>query len=145
MWVMLFFMAIWKKRFTCINHKASSRKIFLTMYVNYPNLFMVLNKHKEHGFKDLGIFLTRIGFVSSQSDSSLFIYNHQGSQCFLLVYVDDVLLTGNSPNIIQNIIYQLSQEFKLRDLGKFIISWEFGFFILLMVFFYLKTLTFKIC
>ena len=35
----------------------------------------------------------------------------------LLVYVDDVIVTGNNTFVIQNIIHTLSTQFALKDLG----------------------------
>ena len=43
----------------------------------------------------LKAFVLSVGFQISLSDSSLFIYNKHGVQDFLLVYVDDLLLTGS--------------------------------------------------
>ena len=37
--------------------------------------------------------------------------------CYLLVYVDDILLTSNNSTMINCLISLLSLEFKLRDLG----------------------------
>jgi hypothetical protein len=37
--------------------------------------------------------------------------------CYLLVYVDDILLTGSNSSLLQSLITLLSSEFKLRDLG----------------------------
>jgi hypothetical protein len=42
-------------------------------------------------------FVLSYGFTMSLSDSSLFIYNREGIQAFLLVYVDDLILTGSHP------------------------------------------------
>ena len=36
---------------------------------------------------------------------------------YLLVYVDDIILTSNSPVFLQSLIVQLSQIFELKDLG----------------------------
>jgi hypothetical protein len=36
---------------------------------------------------------------------------------YLLVYVDDILLTGSNTVMLHRLIQLLSSEFKLRDLG----------------------------
>jgi hypothetical protein len=50
-------------------------------------------------------------------DSSLFIFSVGADICYLLVYVDDILLTGSNSLLLQRLIQLLSSEFKLRDLG----------------------------
>ena len=37
--------------------------------------------------------LFQFGFVASKCDHSLFVYNHQGVNMYVLVYVDDILVT----------------------------------------------------
>ena len=59
-----------------------------------------------------------MGFQSSIVDPSLFIYNSGGFQCFLLIYVDDVVLISNNVHRLQQLITTLSSSFSLRDLGK---------------------------
>ena len=46
-----------------------------------------------------------------------FIVSVGSDICYLLVYVDDILLTGNNVILLQRLIQLLSLEFKLRDLG----------------------------
>jgi hypothetical protein len=65
----------------------------------------------------LNDFLLSIGFHASKVDTSLFIFSVGSDICYLLVYVDDILLTGNNAILLQRLIQLLSSEFKLRDLG----------------------------
>ena len=37
---------------------------------------------------------------------------------FLLVYVDDILVSGNNPRVIQQLISQLNKSFYLKNLGE---------------------------
>jgi len=46
----------------------------------------------------------------------LFIFSVDADICYLLVYVDDILLTGTNSLLLQCLIQLLSLEFKLRDL-----------------------------
>ena len=66
----------------------------------------------------LSDFLITIGFRASKVDTSLFILNGTPDICYLLVYVDDILITGNNFELIHRLITLLSSEFKLRDLGQ---------------------------
>jgi hypothetical protein len=47
----------------------------------------------------------------------LFIYNKQGVCAFLLVYVDDLLLTGNNTTFLGKFMTELSTKFSLKQLG----------------------------
>jgi hypothetical protein len=47
----------------------------------------------------------------------LFIFFVGADICYLLVYVDDILLTGSNSLLLQRLIQLLSSEFKFRDLG----------------------------
>lgn len=46
-------------------------------------------------FERLHAFLTSVGFLSSKSDGSLFFLFTNNSAMFILVYVDDILITGD--------------------------------------------------
>lgn len=46
-------------------------------------------------FDHLSTFLFQIGFFSRTADSSLFICHSQNETLILLVYVDDMILTGD--------------------------------------------------
>jgi hypothetical protein len=65
----------------------------------------------------LSDFLQTISFQASKVDTSLFVLMRNHNICYLLVYVDDILLTVNNSALIHCLITLLSSEFKLRDLG----------------------------
>jgi hypothetical protein len=56
------------------------------------------------------------GFVSAKSDTSLFIYQHGNDTIYLLLYVDDIVLTASSASLLQWVITALQQEFSMTDL-----------------------------
>ncbi|GJS56771.1 uncharacterized mitochondrial protein-like protein [Tanacetum coccineum] len=41
----------------------------------------------------------------------------KGTQLDLLIYMDDILLTGNDKSLLQSIKQQLDQQFSIKDLG----------------------------
>ncbi|GJW01781.1 ribonuclease H-like domain-containing protein [Tanacetum coccineum] len=58
-----------------------------------------------------------VGFSSSRRDSSLFIYQHGSEVAYLLIYVDDIVLTASSADLLQRIISSIHKEFDMTDLG----------------------------
>lgn len=60
-----------------------------------------------------------LGFHSSQVDPSLFTYHHDPVHVFLLVYVDDILVTSNDSNFITLLISNLQHELAMKDLSHF--------------------------
>ena len=58
-----------------------------------------------------------LGFVGARSDTSLFIYRHGSDLAYLLLYVDDIVLTASSDALLRRIIVALTQEFSMKDLG----------------------------
>ncbi|GJW54956.1 ribonuclease H-like domain-containing protein [Tanacetum coccineum] len=62
-------------------------------------------------------YVYRVGFSSIHCDSSLFIYQHGSEVAYLLIYIDDIVLTASSMNLLQHIISSLHKEFDMTDLG----------------------------
>ncbi|KAI0519324.1 hypothetical protein KFK09_006766 [Dendrobium nobile] len=62
-------------------------------------------------------FLLTIGFTHSTADPSLLIFKQNNTRIFLLVYVDDILVTGNDNDAISSILTQLSNKFSMKNLG----------------------------
>ncbi|PKU61450.1 Retrovirus-related Pol polyprotein from transposon TNT 1-94 [Dendrobium catenatum] len=62
-------------------------------------------------------YLLHIGFQHSQSDPSLLILHRDKLQIYLLVYVDDILITGNDNNKMKELIEQMKHKFTMKDLG----------------------------
>jgi histone deacetylase 1/2 len=57
------------------------------------------------------------GFRPSKCDPSLFMITTGTVHMMILVYVDDILITGNSITHIQQLISKLNAEFALKQLG----------------------------
>ena len=68
-------------------------------------------------FESFTTQLLKLGFHSSTADSSLFNYTAGSTIAFLLLYVDDIVLTGNNPQFISQLIVNLSKVFVLKDMG----------------------------
>lgn len=57
------------------------------------------------------------GFTQSRADYSLFIYRKSEIIIFILVYVDDIIITGNDNSVISSIKSRLEPKFSIKDLG----------------------------
>ena len=62
-------------------------------------------------------FLSRISFATCKSDSSVFVFRQGSELAYLLLYVDDIVLTASSDALRCRIISLLSKEFAMSDLG----------------------------
>ncbi|GJX98291.1 ribonuclease H-like domain-containing protein [Tanacetum coccineum] len=67
-------------------------------------------------FQRFAGYATRPGFYHSRCDSSLFIYRQGSHVSYLLIYVDDIILTASCPALLQQIISSLNNEFDMNDL-----------------------------
>jgi hypothetical protein len=63
-------------------------------------------------------FATAFGFTCSKSDTSLFILHGTFGMAYLLVYIDDIILTALSSTLLERIITALNAEFAMTDLGE---------------------------
>ncbi|XP_025693090.1 uncharacterized mitochondrial protein AtMg00810-like [Arachis hypogaea] len=61
--------------------------------------------------------LREIGFEATKSDISVFIQNHRGLKTYVLVYVDDIIVTGESTELVKEVIAKLNDKFALKDMG----------------------------
>ncbi|WVZ13817.1 hypothetical protein V8G54_011383 [Vigna mungo] len=59
-------------------------------------------------YTELRVFLLSLSFVNSTTDASLFIYQKSCSTLYLLVYVDDIIVTGSSSTELSNLISTLA-------------------------------------
>ncbi|KAL0842944.1 hypothetical protein Bca101_016189 [Brassica carinata] len=70
-------------------------------------------------FNRFSDFLLSFGFICSIRDPSLFIYRRNGDVMLLLLYVDDIALTGSNKTLIGTLLTALNKEFRMKDLGCF--------------------------
>ena len=62
-------------------------------------------------------YLNDQGFKRSSSDSNLYIKTIDSDIILLVIYVDDLIIAGNSTSLIQGIKQNLCQFFDMTDLG----------------------------
>ncbi|CAA6655700.1 unnamed protein product [Spirodela intermedia] len=63
--------------------------------------------------------MKKLDYNQSNADHTLFFkHSSSGGVIFLLVYVDDIIITGNDEGEIQNLSNCLTQEFDVKTLGR---------------------------
>nr|CAN68480.1 hypothetical protein VITISV_007280 [Vitis vinifera] len=123
----------WSLRQLDVNNAFLQGTISETVYMAQPPGFIDADKpthvcklHKAiYGLKqaprtwyhELCQFLVDFGFKNSHSDTSLFVLHAGTNLLYLLVYVDDIIITGNSDDLVSQVVECLAQRFSLKDLG----------------------------
>jgi hypothetical protein len=118
-------------------HQLDVKNVFLhitlleTVYCNQPTGFVnptqpehvcLLNK-SLYGLKQaprawysqFTTYITSLRFVEAKSDTSLFIFWYSTDMVYLLIYVDDIILTASSAALMQQTISALKREFVKKD------------------------------
>lgn len=104
-----------------------------TVYCQQPSGFIdpvhpdyVCHLHKSlYGLKQaprawyqrFASYIRTLGFTPSASDTSLFIYMNGADMAYLLLYVDDIILTASSTRLLHHLTGRLHDEFAMTDLG----------------------------
>lgn len=68
-------------------------------------------------FQRFDTYALRLGFQHSKTNSSLFIFWLGSDTAYLLLYVNDIILTSSSLLFLRHIISALSREFAMTDQG----------------------------
>ncbi|GAU31266.1 hypothetical protein TSUD_153410 [Trifolium subterraneum] len=76
-----------------------------------------LKQAPRQWFDKLTTTLIQFGFNASKCDPSLFIYSQKSQVVYLLVYVDDIIIIGSSPTLVQHLVDKLDAVFSLKQLG----------------------------
>ena len=66
----------------------------------------------------LSTALLKFGFKRSVADSSMFTRSNDRGIVVILIYVDDLVITGSNLQGIELLKQQLNREFDIKDLGK---------------------------
>ena len=76
-----------------------------------------LKQAPRQWFAKLSLILKSFGFSQSKHDHSLFIKHHNNSHTVLLVYVVDLIISGNDSSEISATKQHLASQFHMKDLG----------------------------
>jgi histone deacetylase 1/2 len=68
-------------------------------------------------FARLSIKLHALGFVPFKACTSILLYDMPGVTVYVLIYVDDIIVTSSSDDAITALLHDLRGDFALEDLG----------------------------
>uniref|UniRef100_A0A2N9H904 Reverse transcriptase Ty1/copia-type domain-containing protein n=1 Tax=Fagus sylvatica TaxID=28930 RepID=A0A2N9H904_FAGSY len=110
-------------------HGYLSEEVFMSQppgyhHPQYPNHLCKLNKAiyglkqaPRAWFSRLSTRLIALGFHGSKSDTSLFICRTSSFTMYVLIYVDDIIITSSSSDAIDTLLSQLHHDFAVKNLG----------------------------
>ncbi|XP_019430291.1 PREDICTED: uncharacterized protein LOC109337710 [Lupinus angustifolius] len=87
-------------------------------FVNFISPFYGLKRAGRQWYNKLSNSLKQLGYTQSSHDHSLFTKNRNQYFTALLIYVDDLVLSGNDMHEIMLVKQHLDKQFKIKDLGK---------------------------
>ena len=76
-----------------------------------------LNQDPQAWYAMMDSFLLLVGFTRCHSDSNVYILQKDDSHLILLLYVDDLIITGSTSSIIASVKTSLQDRFAMTDLG----------------------------
>lgn len=90
---------------------------FCWLHLSSKKALYGLKQTPHAWFEHLSTFLVSLGFSCSRADTSLFVFKCKSQVLYLLVYVDDIILTGNDSQLICAFITKIHAEFSIKDRG----------------------------
>jgi hypothetical protein len=74
-----------------------------------------LKQAPQAWYARLSTKLCDLGIEASKINTSLFIYSWNGVTIFMLIYVDNIIVTSSSPEVVAALLKNLRSEFALKD------------------------------
>jgi hypothetical protein len=78
---------------------------------------MVLNKTPRAWYEKIDTHFLQSGFRWCQYDPNMYVKFFEDDVLIVVLYVDDLILTGNQLSLIQELKNDLKQCFEMTDLG----------------------------
>lgn len=98
--------------------------LLISQIKSNPNCFCKINpfiyglKHAPCTWNGRFVeFITQHGFPQGKIDGYLFVYKDNIDLAYLLLYVDDIIVTASSDHLKMKIITALKAEFSMIDMG----------------------------
>jgi hypothetical protein len=87
------------------------------MCVSCPSPYNGLKQASRAWFNRFAEFAVSIGFTPTQFNTSLFVCRNGAYVTYLLLYVDNMILTASSSALLRSIITKLQSKFAIKDMG----------------------------
>ena len=78
--------------------------------------FYGLKQAPHSWYTRIDSYFARLGFTKSEADANLYHIMVEGKPLIIVLYVDDLILTGDD-QLIQSCKEDLSREFEMKDMG----------------------------
>ncbi|WKA04771.1 hypothetical protein VitviT2T_022778 [Vitis vinifera] len=78
---------------------------------------MASNKLLVLGFSVSALFFSPLGFLAVVQTPLFFVFHQQSDIIYLLLYVDDIIITSNDSSLLDSFARKLNYEFATKDLG----------------------------
>ena len=115
---MPFFMVISPRRFIWSNLLVLLLRGSLIWYANYVVPYG-LKQSPRAWFSRFSSMVQEFGMIRSAADHSVFYHHSSTGKCiYLIIYVDDIVITGIDQDDIQKLKQHLFSHFQTKDLGK---------------------------
>ncbi|BBN70430.1 Seven transmembrane MLO family protein [Prunus dulcis] len=113
---MLFCMETLKRKFTC-NYLLVIHKHRIQYGLQASQIHLWIETISRAWYAKLSSVLEKFGFKRSHADSSLFVRTGSVGKLVVLIYVDDIIITGDNIDEINTLKHSLHQKFAIKDLG----------------------------
>jgi hypothetical protein len=96
--------------FVVDGHKNKVCKLYKSLYG--------LKQAPKQWYEKFNLTLISAGFSINEADRCVYYYYGGGQEVILCLYVDDILIFGTSPDVINEVKTFLCQNFDMKDLGE---------------------------
>lgn len=101
--------------FFCLDHNSVHSLLLLYDCLNVHTILFSISGWTR--FHQLRSFFLDHGFVGSKINTWSFIFEANGILIYVLIYIDDVLITSNNDNAITSLLGRLHEEILMKGLG----------------------------
>jgi hypothetical protein len=109
-------MGICKKKFTWNNLQVMFG-MTPALFATLRNLCMVLSKAPRTCYAKMDSFLLDTRFSRCHSDPNVYTKKVGNHLIILVLYVDDLILNGSDPKLLNHVKSNLKKKFEMTDLG----------------------------